>query len=200
MRFGSGLAASRGYRYTSTSTMFAVLADSYNTNPPTGTPDRMASIDSLDTNGFTIDTNGTTTVDVRVASLCMQNINAWAGKFNRVGATTGPENQDVNGLLFTPSALLVATTQLGTDNTNIVAMARLTVGASDLTNNVVASAIAENDEDNPEAHSHWRNDKVGIIANGVVGNVSGYATLTAWLSSPRAASGGSGTRTRSAAR
>ena len=63
-------------------------------------------------------------------------------------------------------------------------MARLVVGASDLTNNVVASAIAENSQPTPEAHSHWRNDKVGIIANGVLGNVTGYATLTQWLSSP----------------
>ena len=96
--------------------MFAVLADSYTTNPPTDTADRTAFIESMDDNGFTIDTNGTTTVDVRAASLCMQNINAWAGSFNRVGASTGPENQDVNGLLFTPSALLVSTTQLGTSS------------------------------------------------------------------------------------
>ena len=182
--------------------MFAVLADSYTTNPPTGTPDRTAFIESLDANGFTIDTNGTTTVDVRAASLCMQNLNAWAGKFTRVGASTGPENQNVNGLLFTPSALLISTTQLGTDSTDIEAMARLVVGASDLTNNVVASAIAENERTtHPEAHSHWRNDKVADHRQRRPRQRDRLCHPHASGSAPpRAASGGPGTRTRWAAR
>ena len=138
----------------------------------------------MDTDGFTIDTNGTTTVDVKVASLCMQNLNAFAGTFARANASAGPESQNVNGIEFTPSALLAITTQLATDSTAINTQSRLAIGASDGTRHAVSSAIAEANNSTPEAHSMQRNDKMAVIANGVTGNVDGYATVSAWLSSP----------------
>ena len=173
----------RGYRLTSSSSMFAVLDDTYDDNPPTGGPDRTASFASMDASGFTVDTNGTTTVDVKAFALCLQNIHAKVGVFTRVGTTT-PESQDITGLSFTPAAVLLGTSQATTNTTNLSTHSRLAIGASTATAHAVASAISEHNEATPESYSFQRDDASALIANGTAGGVTGYGSLSSFISSP----------------
>jgi hypothetical protein len=143
---------------------------------------RRAAWVSMDGDGFTVALTGSGTEDARIFSICLQNVEAFAGSFDKSIATDTPASQAVTGPPFTPAMVFIASDQA---SAAVAAQpeARMGIGASDGLAAGSSSVTNENDSRTPDGWGVDSTSHVFARADNNVGAVEADADLTAFTPS-----------------
>jgi hypothetical protein len=128
----------------------------------TGADDMLADITSFDTDGFTIYKSSADQTDIHY--LALKGGKYKVGSFSKSPSTAVPVNQNVTGIGFKPSGLILASKNLPS-NTNMESEGRISFGASD---GIKEGATWFHDKDNlgtSDANQRTSNSKIAIHGN-----------------------------------